>query len=194
MTCLAGSRHARHATRLGETINLHSTNADGDAVSFDEIHRDARRVTRSLPCRSRRSTALSFSRAHPSPHPSPPVRSAFLNPSSLCVRRLLEFNCSLAKKLVDRYRQEDGTWRLDDDFLREGTDLQSIINCTTEGDAIVFDTTRRINLTSRVIVPWTLTLSGGVERPERVDGVVRQSARQATFTCPEKNAGIFLIR
>ena len=150
----------------------------------------------SLSRRSRRNFALSFSLTWPSQEPSFLVRSVFLNPSSLCVRRLLEFNCSLASKFVTRYRQEDGTWRLDDDgFLRdEPVNLQSIINCTTEGDVIVFDTTGHIKLTSRVIVPWNLVLSGGVERPERVDGVIRRSTRKARFTCPTEDSGIFLIR
>ena len=84
---------------------------------------------------------------------------------------------------------------IDDDVLDEiDSDLQSLVNCTKAGDALLFNSTRRIRLSIRVVLPWPLTLSAFVEHAELEEGLFPTSAERATFTCPRKNEGVFLIR
>ena len=88
---------------------------------------------------------------------------------------------------------DSGVWLIDDDGLSAvADDLQSIVNCTNNGDVILFNTTKMIRPSSRVILPWNLTLSSYVENPRRVDSTFPQSTTKARFTCPQENAGLFL--
>ena len=110
--------------------------------------------------------------------------------------RCLESECSLRRVDIRRYLNESSrTWMIDDDALDEiDSDLQSLVNCTKAGDALLFNSTRRIRPSTRVVLPWPLTLSAFVEHADLKEGVFPTSAEKATFTCPRKNEGLFLVR
>ena len=113
------------------------------------------------------------------------------------ILRFADFKCSLVSEDVKPlYLSEDsGIWLLDDDALETvANDLQSIVNCTDSGDVILFNTTKTIRPSSRVILPWNLTLSAYVENPRPVDAAFPLSATKARFTCPQENAGLFLLK
>ena len=84
---------------------------------------------------------------------------------------------------------------MDDVVLREvRNDLQFIINCSQDGDKILFDIDGSIRLASRVTLPWSLTLSAVTETLETDGGVLRPSRKKATFICPSENEGVFLVK
>ena len=108
-----------------------------------------------------------------------------------------DFKCSLEDEDVKplHLSADSGVWLIDDDGLSAvANDLQSIVNCTNNGDVILFNTTKMIRPSSRVVVPWNLTLSAYVENPRRVDSAFPLSATKARFTCHQKNAGLFLLQ
>ena len=74
------------------------------------------------------------------------------------------------------------------------SDVQSLVDCTNEGDALLFDSTKIIRPSARVVLPWPLTLSAFVEHAELEEGVFPKALKKATFTCPHENEGIFLVR
>ena len=84
---------------------------------------------------------------------------------------------------------------MDDDVLDEvDSDLQSLVDCTDKGDALLFNSTRRIRPSARVVLPWPLTLSALAEHAEFEEGVFPKAVKRATFTCPRDNEGVFLVR
>ena len=83
----------------------------------------------------------------------------------------------------------DGRWRLTDAVL-DDVDIQAIVNCTSEGDVISFETTRRIQPNERIVIPWQLTLGGHLNATG--DGDVPDDER-SVITCPS-NSGLFLLR
>ena len=72
-------------------------------------------------------------------------------------------------------------WVVTNAVLREH-DIQAIVNCSNEGDSIDLQTSRRIQPSSRIVIPWQLTI-------ERTD----TENEAATLTCPPNN-GLFLIQ
>jgi len=80
----------------------------------------------------------------------------------------------------------DGRWRLTDQTL-DDFDIQAIVNCTSEGDVISFETARRIQPSSRIVIPWQLTLDGN---SNATAGAPQD--QKATITCPS-NDGLFLL-
>ena len=86
------------------------------------------------------------------------------------------------------------TWRIDDTVLEAiDNDLQVIVNCTTEGDVIVFDVNALIQPVARVIIPWNLTISAATGGIQSVDGLYPRAPRKASITCPGDGEGIFLV-
>ena len=52
------------------------------------------------------------------------------------------------------------TWRVDGNVLEAiDSDLQVIVNCTAEGDTLLFDVSEVIRPRARVAVPWNLTFT-----------------------------------
>lgn len=72
--------------------------------------------------------------------------------------------------------------------------MQSVVNCTEEDDVVLFDVDRTIRPSSRVTIPWNLTLSANTRNAVLQDGIFTRTRRKATFTCPRGNEGIFYIR
>ena len=85
---------------------------------------------------------------------------------------------------------------MDDDAIDEiDSDVQALVNCTKEGDVLLFNATKRIRPSTPVVLPWPLTLSAFVEQPDGPEeGVFPTAVKRATFTCPHKNEGVFLVR
>ena len=106
------------------------------------------------------------------------------------------FECSLRNRQINRYLEEDTrTWLIDDSSLDElENDLQSIVNCTQEGDVVLFDVSGRIRLASRVTIPWSLTLGANTNSTDAVDDVVAKARRKAILRCPGRNEGVFFVR
>ena len=96
----------------------------------------------------------------------------------------------------DRYISRDGqTWLITDAVLEEiGNDLQKIVNCTNEGDVILFDVTEVVQPVSLVIIPWRLTLSSHIVESHSNGDDSSSSRARTRFTCPRTNAGLFLVR
>ena len=87
------------------------------------------------------------------------------------------------------------TWRIDDAVLEAiDNDLQVIVNCTTEGDTLVFDVTAAIQPAARVIIPWNVTISAATGRTRSVDGLYPRAPLKASITCPVEGEGVFLVR
>ena len=109
------------------------------------------------------------------------------------------YECRLSPRQVDRYLEnETRTWSFDDNALESmEDDLQLLINCTQNGDILLFNTERIIRPKARVIVPWPLTLSAAVndgsEAAAAAD-VFPLSQTTVQFMCPRDNEGLFLVQ
>ena len=108
---------------------------------------------------------------------------------------MVGFECALTRQAKERYTTSDGRkWLISDKVLKEvDNDLQTIINCTQEGDVVSFDVTGVIQPASLVTIPWRLTLSSHVEDDFGNDDFLHSKTR-STFTCPRENTGIFLVQ
>ena len=95
--------------------------------------------------------------------------------------------CYLTENAIDKYLDADSrTWFVDEAFLGGvDHDLQSLIDCTKEGDTILFNVSCVIESRSRVTIPWKLTLSAHVEAPIRDGETVPRSETKTRFTCPQ---------
>ena len=103
--------------------------------------------------------------------------------------------CSLSKRTLRKHLNETTrTWRISRSLLDEvEDDIQVIVNCTRPGDVLTF-TARRIRPSSRVVIPWPLTLTASVDSFEVEEGVFPRSGAKATFTCPNRREGVFLVK
>ena len=88
------------------------------------------------------------------------------------------------------------TWRITDTVLDDiDNDLQRLVDCTEEGDTILFDVTGMIvALAKRVTIRWPLTITADIEDRELVDGIFPEAPSRATMVCPYENEGIFLVK
>ena len=73
-------------------------------------------------------------------------------------------------------------------------DFQAIVNCSEEGDTILFDVDGSLQFRTRVTLPWRLTLSGNVRDPSPREGVFPEARRKQRISCPRDNEGVFLIK
>ena len=107
-----------------------------------------------------------------------------------------DFECSLSKQAIRRYVDEDTrTWRVTAAILDEiEHDLQSIMNCTEDGDILLFDVVGTIRPAYRVTISNRLTLGANVENTPDTDDASIASQTSATFECPQDNEGIFTIQ
>ena len=126
------------------------------------------------------------------------VRHFFLDSLSrrFTERRVLEHECSLRRVDIRRYLDASSrTWSVDDDAIDEiDSDVQSLVDCTEEGDVLLFNATKRIRPSAPVVLPWPLTLSAFVEHTELEDDAFPKAVKKATFACPRDNEGVFLVR
>ena len=87
------------------------------------------------------------------------------------------------------------TWRIDGAALNAiDNDVQAIVNCTTEGDTLLFDVGVVIRPRARITIPWNLTISAATGRTRRVNGLYPKAPQKATITCPTEGEGVFLVR
>ena len=96
--------------------------------------------------------------------------------------------------MQDYIDAETRTWRIDDDVLEAiDSDLQVIVNCTAEGDTLLFDVSDVVRPRARVTVPWNLTITSATGRTRHLDAP-NQRTRKASIACPGKDEGVFLVR
>ena len=109
---------------------------------------------------------------------------------------MLGFECALTHEATERYTTADSkAWLVDGTVLKEiDNDLQKIVNCTKEGDVLSFNATGVVRPSSRVTIPWQLTLMTQVNDADSNDGVNPSPKTKTTFTCPHKNSGLFLVQ
>ena len=87
------------------------------------------------------------------------------------------------------------TWRIDGDILEAiDNDLQVIVNCTAEGDTLVFDVSEVVRPATRVTIPWNVTISAATGRTRSVEGLYPRAPRKASITCPGDREGAFLVK
>eukprot|EP00210_Caulerpa_lentillifera_P000407 g397.t1 len=74
-----------------------------------------------------------------------------------------EYECGLTSSEIQRYYDRGlQRWLIDDEVLMEtSNDIQSIINCTSDNDVVVLQSSRRIAPATTVTIPWNLTVTGG---------------------------------
>ena len=127
-----------------------------------------------------------------------PVHLSILVPFCLTTPCCQGYACHLSPGQVDRYLETaTRTWSFDDDALESvQNDLQLLINCTRNGDILVFNATQIIRPKERVTVPWPLTLSAAVGDDAEVvaEDVFPLSQTTVRFMCPKDNEGLFLIQ
>ena len=109
---------------------------------------------------------------------------------------MADFKCPLTRREKERYTTLDGRkWLINDAVLEEvDNDLQMIINCTQEGDVVSFDVMDVIKPSSLVTIPWQLTINAYVDGGDFNDGDLMPQTTRTTFTCPQKNSGLFLVQ
>ena len=107
-----------------------------------------------------------------------------------------EVECALTGAEQDAYLDEaTRTWIIDGDALNEvDNDLQTIVNCTREGDTVLFNTTENIRPSSSIIIPWSLAFGTYSEETGLAGNVSLETRRKTVLRCPQRNEGVFLIR
>ena len=121
------------------------------------------------------------------------LESSFLTP----VRPVFAgFPCSLGDQTIREHLNETTrTWRISRSLLDDvEDDIQVIVNCTKPSDVLSFSSKRRIRPSSRVVIAWPLTLTSTVDNSEVEEGVFPRSEVKAVFTCPNRRAGVFLVK
>lgn len=109
---------------------------------------------------------------------------------------ILENACLLNRKQLNRYLDASSrTWLLDDEALEElNNDIQSVIDCTEKGDSVMFAASKVVTPSSRIVIPWTLTLGSSQMVGESENGTLAEASTMTTLTCPNNGTGIFLIK
>ena len=119
--------------------------------------------------------------------------NSFLTPVLLVFTGL---PCSLNKRILKEHLNETTrTWRINRSLLDDvENDIQVIVNCTKPGDVLTFSPKRRIRPSSRIVIPWPLTLTAPVNSSKLEEGVFPRSDSKATFTCPNRREGVYLVK
>ena len=107
-----------------------------------------------------------------------------------------DFPCWLTKRSLEEHLNETTrTWHINRSILDDvEDDIQVIINCTKPGDVLSFSSQRRIRPSSRIVIPWPLTLTAPVSSSDVEEGVFPLSEAKALFTCPNRREGIFFVK
>ena len=124
------------------------------------------------------------------------VQPLLSSPTNRHVCFVADFECSLRNRQINRYLDTDTrTWRIDDSALDQlENDLQSVVNCTQEGDIILFNVSEPVRPARRVTIPWNLTLSADTDSTDPVDDLFPRARNKAILTCPEENVGVLFVR
>lgn len=95
---------------------------------------------------------------------------------------------------INRYlNNQTRTWKIDDATLEDlSNDVQAVVNCTREGDTILFDISSSLKPSTRIEIPRRLTISASIEG-DPADGIFPETTNKTTFVCPSKSQGVFLI-
>ena len=119
--------------------------------------------------------------------------NSFLTPMVLVFAGL---PCSLSERtLKEHLNAETRTWRISPSLLADvEDDIQVIVNCTRPGDVLTFSPRRRFRPSSRIVIPWPLTLTAPVNSSEVEEEVFPLSDSKATFTCPNRKEGVFFVK
>ena len=109
---------------------------------------------------------------------------------------LSHLDCRLTQRKIARILDVDvRTWSIDDAVWADiEEDLQEIVNCSDEGDALLFDVSNTLQPARRVTLPWSLTLSTAVRDRDLVDGIFPETRRKTAFRCPSSNSGVFRVQ
>eukprot|EP00210_Caulerpa_lentillifera_P005991 g5726.t1 len=101
--------------------------------------------------------------------------------------------CSLAgSEVKNLYDRQLGLWVVDEDALRRPSSLQSIVNCTNEGDIILINTTQKIRVEATLLLPRSLTISAYVNDTGLHENVFPKSEKKISFSCP-RNESLFRV-
>ena len=101
----------------------------------------------------------------------------------------LDYPCNLSRRDIRALLDRDSrTWIVTDATLQDH-DIQDIVNCSQEGDAISLQMTERIRPQSRIVIPWQLTIGQLADE----QGTRDTSDLKTSITCPP-NDGLFLIQ
>ena len=119
--------------------------------------------------------------------------SALLKPLLLVLAGL---PCSLSERTLEEHLNETTrTWRISRSLLDDvDNDIQVIVNCTKPGDVLTFSPERIIGPSSRIVIPWSLTLTAHVSSSALEGGVFPRSDEKAVFTCLGRGEGVFLVK
>ena len=104
--------------------------------------------------------------------------------------------CSLTEEQTRRSLDEETrTWHIDETMLDElNDDLQTIVQCTEDGDVLQIRASRTVRPTARVVIHWSLTIGAEPEEVDLRDGVLPKEPKRIVLSCPDDNQGIFLVR
>lgn len=107
----------------------------------------------------------------------------------------LDLECPLNPVQQRRYLNEKTrVWSVnDEDLTGLDGDLQSILNCTRQGDIVLLNVSESLRPPERLIIPWSLTISALTPASDPVDGRFPLSSNPSVFHCPRENEGTFLI-
>ena len=97
-------------------------------------------------------------------------------------------------EIAAMYHVESRTWLLDDRGLDSiSGDVQSVIDCSDDGDIVLFNVVAPIEPPRRITIPRNLTLSSTTASVDLERGVFPKADRQTVFRCPRKG-GVFLVK
>ena len=104
--------------------------------------------------------------------------------------------CDLSERVIDRALDGGSrTWRIDDELWEDiDEDLQEIVNCSEEGDTLLFDVSDTLRPSGQITLPWSLTLTADTPDTDLVEGVFPETRRKTTFTCQPDVQSLFLVR
>ena len=90
---------------------------------------------------------------------------------------------------------ESRTWTIDTAFVdRVSNDVQTVVDCSNEGDTVLFNVTTTVTLPRRVTIPWNLTLSAMTSTLDVENGTsFPRTADRTILECP-RGSGSFLLR
>lgn len=100
-----------------------------------------------------------------------------------------------SEDISEIYDEKTHKWQLTDKIIKDvlSNDIQSVLDCTSEADVLVFDTQDVIKLDNSISIKTNdLTLTG-YKDIEVEKGIFYDSNIKAIFTCPDEKEAIFKI-
>lgn len=104
-------------------------------------------------------------------------------------------NCSLTPSEIEAiYNPATGVWTLTDNLLEQDVGIiQAAIDCSSENDVILLETTTTLKPPNTIVIPWSLTLSANPGAPVTQKGQIPETDSKVKFTCTEET-DLFSIR